>query len=75
VSRAKRLRLIVERVGRCSFCGRETDASPLGRRENRFCRRCLPDRMSALSQTLGDVRWRQHGEYIEFVIEGAQRPR
>jgi hypothetical protein len=66
---------ILERVARCLFCGRQTEASPLGHRENPLCRHCLPERMSMLSNSLGDVTWRVNGEYVEFTTEGSRIPR
>jgi hypothetical protein len=67
--------VILQRVAHCPFCGRAVDASPLARRENPFCRRCLPARLSAVSKTLGSVRWKVEGEYVHFSTEDSRRPR
>lgn len=76
MSKAKALPMtMLERVRRCTFCGRETTVSHLAHRENPLCGACLPDRMAQLSQSLGAVEWRLNGEYVEFSTVGDRTPR
>jgi hypothetical protein len=72
MARAKSLPVILERVERCAFCGREMVGSRLSARENPFCSACLHDRLAQATSTLGTVRSRLVGDYVEFFSEDSQ---
>jgi hypothetical protein len=74
MTRAKHL-AILERINRCGFCGREAEVSPLGYRENPFCKECLPMRLSQAAALRGAVECRLVGDYVEFVRPDARTHR
>lgn len=65
--------LILERILRCKFCGREMTCSPLSYEENPFCMACLPERVKA-SKPKGRVRWRTEGHYVIAEAIQTRRP-
>lgn len=75
MTRAKHLPPILERINLCGFCRREVEVSPLGHRENPFCRECLPERLSQAAAQRGEVEWRVVGEYVEFATRDSRTPR
>ena len=72
--RPKHLPPILERINRCGFCKREVEVSPLGHRENPFCRVCLHDRLTQAATQRGEVECRVVGDYVEFTCPGARTP-
>jgi len=61
--------MILARIQRCRYCGREMSSPPLEYQENPFCTVCLPERTgNALPR--GGVRWKREGNYV--IPEAAQ---
>jgi hypothetical protein len=55
--------MILVRIQRCRYCGREMTCPPLEYQENPLCSVCLPERISkALPR--GELRWRREGNYV-----------
>lgn len=60
---------ILERIRRCRHCGSDmTDTtSSSSYRENPFCGGCLEERLQNAAATLGPIRHRRVGQYIEPI--------
>ena len=65
---------LLERVQRCSHCGREMASDALSFLENPFCEVCLPERVGLTDTLPGEVRWRIVGDYMEVIPITPQRP-
>lgn len=63
--------MILEKVLRCRFCGREMNNSALGYEQNPFCTICLPERVKQ-ARPRGHVNWKTDGNYA--IAEVSQRP-
>lgn len=62
--------MILARISRCRYCGREMTCAPLEYEQNPFCTTCLPDRVGkAMPQ--GRISWRTEGQYS--IPEVSQR--
>ena len=65
--------IILAKIQRCRYCGREMSSPPLEYQENPLCTVCLPERISnALPR--GDVRWRREGDYVIPEVDQTHPP-
>jgi len=55
--------MILARIQRCRYCGREMSCSPLEYEQNPFCNICLSERVSNESPK-GRIRWKTEGHYV-----------
>lgn len=55
--------MILTRIQRCHYCGREMSVPPLEYQENPFCTVCLPERISG-AMPPGKIQWRREGDYV-----------
>jgi len=55
--------IILARILRCRYCGREMKCSALEYQENPFCIVCLPERVEK-SSLRGRINWEGEGSYI-----------
>ena len=62
--------IILSRVQRCHYCGREVRRRPLDYEENPFCTVCLAERVRKASSR-GGVQWRVKGHYI--IAQASQK--
>jgi hypothetical protein len=62
--------IILVRVRRCRYCGREMFCSPLEYEQNPFCTVCLSERIDKATPA-GGVRWRSEGNYV--IAEAARK--
>jgi hypothetical protein len=63
--------MILTRIQRCRYCGREMSSPSLEYQENPFCVVCLPERI-ANALPSGSVLWRREGNYV--IPEVVQTP-
>jgi len=64
--------IILTRIQRCRYCGREMFCSPLEYQQNPLCTACLAERVGNASPS-GGVRWRTEGNYV-IVEVSRKRP-
>jgi hypothetical protein len=55
--------MILARIRRCRYCGREMTCTGLEYQENPFCKICLPERVRNAALR-GRIRWRTEGDYV-----------
>ena len=55
--------IILTRIQRCHYCGREVSSPPLQYEQNPFCKFCLAER-TAKASPRGSIRWRREGNYV-----------
>jgi hypothetical protein len=65
--------MILAKIQRCHYCGREVFAPPLDYEQNPFCQVCLPERVGKAAPR-GQVRWRRKGNYVIPEVS-RKRPR
>lgn len=65
--------LILERILRCKFCGREMACSPLEYSQNPFCTVCLPERVQ-MAKPEGRIRWKTVGHYAIAEVSQKRPP-
>jgi hypothetical protein len=65
--------LILERILRCKFCGREMACSPLEYNQNPFCTVCLPERVRMAKPT-GRIRWKTVERYAIAEVSQKRSP-
>lgn len=55
--------IILARIQRCRYCGREIRCAPLVYEQNPFCTVCLRERINA-AKPPGAVGWKTEGHYV-----------
>jgi hypothetical protein len=55
--------IILTRIQRCRYCGKEMSCSALDYEQNPFCTACLKERVRKATPR-GGVKWRKEGQYV-----------
>jgi tRNA(Ile2) C34 agmatinyltransferase TiaS len=58
---------MLERIPRCTYCGREMKRRGLSRTENPRCEICLPERVKRAASRNPVLRWERQGKYFAPV--------
>jgi hypothetical protein len=64
--------MILSKVHRCRYCGREMCCAPLNYEQNPFCTVCLSERINK-AKPRGGVRWKTEGHYVIPEASGKRR--
>jgi hypothetical protein len=55
---------MLERIRKCSFCGKEITATALSFEENPYCGDCLPKRVAKAAKGTEHISWSLSGDYL-----------
>jgi hypothetical protein len=66
--------MMLERIRRCRFCGREVVSSALSFEENPYCSDCLPERMMQVAGEGKYISWAVSGDYLRPIDLSQQKP-
>jgi uncharacterized paraquat-inducible protein A len=69
----QKLPIMLERIQRCRFCGREIAAPALSYEENPYCTECLGERLAQGGAAEGYVSWTVSGDYLRPIDLSQQR--